>query len=130
MPATIIGTCTIVNPQFFRTEVLTKQSTNFAEPSVEDNVEPPSLPRKPHGKTRDGHAGNIRYCFDSYQSGVYSGSFEADVREWSHAVRDVAVTDDAETVSQSLTSLGPAGSKVTADSRLTLDAATYVESSL
>jgi hypothetical protein len=57
--------------------------------------------------------GNIRYCFDSYQSGVYSVSFEADVREWSHAVRDVAVTDDAETASQSLNSLGPAGSNVT-----------------
>jgi len=29
-------TTTIVNPGFFRTELLTKQSTNFAEPSIED----------------------------------------------------------------------------------------------
>jgi len=27
---------TIVNPGFFRTELLTKESTNFAEPSIED----------------------------------------------------------------------------------------------
>jgi NAD(P)-dependent dehydrogenase (short-subunit alcohol dehydrogenase family) len=27
---------TIVNPGFFRTELLTEQSTNFAEPSIED----------------------------------------------------------------------------------------------
>jgi NAD(P)-dependent dehydrogenase (short-subunit alcohol dehydrogenase family) len=29
-------TTTIVNPGFFRTELLTEQSTNFAEPSIED----------------------------------------------------------------------------------------------
>jgi NAD(P)-dependent dehydrogenase (short-subunit alcohol dehydrogenase family) len=29
-------TTTIVNPGFFRTELLTKQSTNYAEPSIED----------------------------------------------------------------------------------------------
>lgn len=27
---------TVVNPGFFRTELLTEQSTNFAEPSIED----------------------------------------------------------------------------------------------
>jgi NAD(P)-dependent dehydrogenase (short-subunit alcohol dehydrogenase family) len=30
---------TIVNPGFFRTELLTKESTNFAEPSIEDYAE-------------------------------------------------------------------------------------------
>jgi NAD(P)-dependent dehydrogenase (short-subunit alcohol dehydrogenase family) len=30
---------TIVNPGFFRTELLTKQSTNYAEPSIEDYAE-------------------------------------------------------------------------------------------
>ena len=30
---------TIVNPGFFRTELLTEQSTNYAEPSIEDYVE-------------------------------------------------------------------------------------------
>jgi NAD(P)-dependent dehydrogenase (short-subunit alcohol dehydrogenase family) len=30
---------TIVNPGFFRTELLTKESTNYAEPSIEDNAE-------------------------------------------------------------------------------------------
>src|SRR5258705_3745485 len=29
-------TTTIVNPGFFRTELLTEQSTNYAEPSIED----------------------------------------------------------------------------------------------
>ena len=29
-------TTTIINPGFFRTELLTEQSTNFAEPSIED----------------------------------------------------------------------------------------------
>jgi len=29
-------TTTIVNPRFFRTELLTEQSTNYAEPSIED----------------------------------------------------------------------------------------------
>ena len=32
-------TTTIVNPGFFRTELLTEQSTNYAEPSVEDYAE-------------------------------------------------------------------------------------------
>jgi hypothetical protein len=31
-----ITTTTIVNPGFFRTELLTEQSTNYAEPSIED----------------------------------------------------------------------------------------------
>jgi len=30
---------TIVNPGFFRTELLTKESTNYAEPSIEDYAE-------------------------------------------------------------------------------------------
>jgi NAD(P)-dependent dehydrogenase (short-subunit alcohol dehydrogenase family) len=29
-------TTTVVNPGFFRTELLTEQSTNYAEPSIED----------------------------------------------------------------------------------------------
>ena len=33
-------TTTIVNPGFFRTELLTEQSTNYAEPSIEDYDEP------------------------------------------------------------------------------------------
>jgi NAD(P)-dependent dehydrogenase (short-subunit alcohol dehydrogenase family) len=33
---------TIVNPGFFRTELLTEQSTNFAEPSIEDYDERPT----------------------------------------------------------------------------------------
>jgi NAD(P)-dependent dehydrogenase (short-subunit alcohol dehydrogenase family) len=32
-------TTTIVNPGFFRTELLTEQSTNYAEPSIEDYAE-------------------------------------------------------------------------------------------
>jgi NAD(P)-dependent dehydrogenase (short-subunit alcohol dehydrogenase family) len=30
---------TVVNPGFFRTELLTKESTNYAEPSIEDYAE-------------------------------------------------------------------------------------------
>ena len=32
-------TTTIVNPGFFRTELLTEQSTNYAKPSIEDYAE-------------------------------------------------------------------------------------------
>jgi len=32
-------TTTIVNPGFFRTELLTKESTNYATPSIEDYAE-------------------------------------------------------------------------------------------
>ena len=36
MPRSRGITTTIVNPGFFRTELLTEQSTNYAEPSIKD----------------------------------------------------------------------------------------------
>jgi NAD(P)-dependent dehydrogenase (short-subunit alcohol dehydrogenase family) len=39
-------TTTIVNPRFFRTELLTEQSTNYAEPSIEDYAERRAKPTR------------------------------------------------------------------------------------
>jgi NAD(P)-dependent dehydrogenase (short-subunit alcohol dehydrogenase family) len=39
-------TTTIVNPGFFRTELLTEQSTNYAEPSIEDYAERTAVQRE------------------------------------------------------------------------------------
>jgi NAD(P)-dependent dehydrogenase (short-subunit alcohol dehydrogenase family) len=42
-------TTTVVNPRFFRTELLTEQSTNYAEPSIADYLAAGPVPPRPAG---------------------------------------------------------------------------------